>query len=251
MQFYVVYSMQLVSFWCLYEITGITNCGNLYLSMLLTKFVGYQRVQLKSNILFPLDYWQQHRNEKVELQYLLKNSQDKLEQQLKVCNDQLERLARTDMLVKDLYVENSYLIANVQRLEQRCHMLAQCNSNSSSVWTVPCFWLCGMLIFSSEQISTWWCARVIVRQVWIFICSTKANCFIIYVCYIVWSELWLISKELHFISRLLNYYYIKYYYMRCCNVSYLQNIFTLSVEFSAPFSFSWMKKKLVNCLIKV
>lgn len=79
------------------------------------------------------DYWQQHRGEKAELQYLLKTSQDKLEQQVKVCNDQLERLARTDMLVKDLYVENSYLVANVQRLEQQCHMLAQCTSNSSSV----------------------------------------------------------------------------------------------------------------------
>lgn len=49
---------------------------------------------------------------------------------MKICNHQLEQLARTDMLVKDLYVENSYLIANVQRLEQQCHLLAQTNTNS-------------------------------------------------------------------------------------------------------------------------
>lgn len=84
-------------------------------------------------ILSFLDCWQQHRGEKAELQFLLKTSQEKLEQQLKICNHQLEQLARTDMLVKDLYVENSYLIANVQRLEQQCHLLAQTNSNSCSV----------------------------------------------------------------------------------------------------------------------
>lgn len=52
---------------------------------------------------------------------------------MRLCNEQLERLARTDMLVKDLYIENSYLVANVQRLEKQCHMLTQYNSASSSV----------------------------------------------------------------------------------------------------------------------
>lgn len=67
------------------------------------------------------------------MQCILRSHQEKLEQQVRICNDQLERLARSDMLVKELYVENSYLIAKVQRLEQQCHILAQCNSNSSSV----------------------------------------------------------------------------------------------------------------------
>ncbi|KAB0794400.1 hypothetical protein PPYR_11239 [Photinus pyralis] len=77
--------------------------------------------------------WQQYRGEKAELQYMLKSSQEKLEYQMRVCNDQLERLTKTDILVKDLYVENSYLVANVQRLESQCHMLTQYNSASSSV----------------------------------------------------------------------------------------------------------------------
>ncbi|KAK5644715.1 hypothetical protein RI129_006015 [Pyrocoelia pectoralis] len=77
--------------------------------------------------------WQQYRGEKAELQYLLKTNQEKLEHQMRVCNDQLERLTKTDILVKDLYVENSYLVANVQRLEKQCHMLTQYNSASSSV----------------------------------------------------------------------------------------------------------------------
>lgn len=64
---------------------------------------------------------------------MLKTNQEKLEQQIRVCNEQLERLAKTDMLVKDLYVENSYLVANVQRLEKQCHLLTQYNSASSSV----------------------------------------------------------------------------------------------------------------------
>ncbi|KAF5279174.1 hypothetical protein FQR65_LT03421 [Abscondita terminalis] len=77
--------------------------------------------------------WQQYRDEKTDLQYMLKNSQDKLENQMRVCNDQLERLARTDVLVKDLYVENSYLLAKVQRLEKQCYLRTQLNSESSSM----------------------------------------------------------------------------------------------------------------------
>lgn len=45
----------------------------------------------------------------------------------------MERLARTDILVKDLYVENAYLVANVQTLQQHCQVLVQMTSDSSSV----------------------------------------------------------------------------------------------------------------------
>lgn len=77
--------------------------------------------------------WQQQRSEKAELQFHLKHNQEKLDIQTRICNDQLDRLARADTLVKELYVENSYLIANVHRLEQQVHMLANCNATSSSV----------------------------------------------------------------------------------------------------------------------
>lgn len=63
--------------------------------------------------------WQQHREEINELQIQMKTLH--------------EKLARSDMLIKDLYVENTYLIANNQRLEHRCHMLVQCSSESTSV----------------------------------------------------------------------------------------------------------------------
>ncbi|KAG5859990.1 hypothetical protein JTB14_003183, partial [Gonioctena quinquepunctata] len=74
--------------------------------------------------------WLQSRDERSDLHSRLKYFQDKLAQQLRITKEQLDKLERTDLLVKDLYVENSYLIANVQRLEQQCHMLAQCNSSS-------------------------------------------------------------------------------------------------------------------------
>lgn len=64
---------------------------------------------------------------------------------------QVDRLARTDILVKDLYVENACLVAAVQRLEQHCHVLVQMAPDSSSVW----IWL------SLLQI---WMVRVNVRE---------------------------------------------------------------------------------------
>ncbi|KAJ8955160.1 hypothetical protein NQ318_009053 [Aromia moschata] len=78
-------------------------------------------------------YWQQFRGERADLHSKLKYLQEKLDQQVRISNEQLDKLERTDLLVKDLYIENAYLIASVQRLEQQCHMLAQCNSSSSSV----------------------------------------------------------------------------------------------------------------------
>lgn len=78
-------------------------------------------------------YWQQFRGERAELQAKLKFCQEKLDQQMRICNEQLEKLQRNDLFVKDLYVENAYLFANVERLEKQCRMLAQVNSCSSSV----------------------------------------------------------------------------------------------------------------------
>lgn len=79
------------------------------------------------------EYFQQFRADRAEYQCKLKFLQEKLEQQVRICNDQLQKLERTDQLVKEMYVENSYLIANVQRLEQQCHIMKQCSANSSTV----------------------------------------------------------------------------------------------------------------------
>lgn len=43
----------------------------------------------------------------------------RLESQTVAVADQMQRLAKADILVKELFVENSHLRANVQRLEQQ------------------------------------------------------------------------------------------------------------------------------------
>ncbi|XP_017779108.1 PREDICTED: blastoderm-specific protein 25D isoform X2 [Nicrophorus vespilloides] len=78
-------------------------------------------------------WWQQCKSDRAKLQYYLKDYQDKFEHQIRLTNELQDRLARNDLLVKDLFVNNAYLIAKNQRLEQQCYMLTQCNSNSKSV----------------------------------------------------------------------------------------------------------------------
>ncbi|XP_012266403.2 blastoderm-specific protein 25D isoform X1 [Athalia rosae] len=77
--------------------------------------------------------WKQHRNEITDLQFVLRGTQEKLQQQLQAYKEQAERLARADVLAKDLYLENTYLMASIERLEQHCHMLTQCSTKSTSV----------------------------------------------------------------------------------------------------------------------
>ncbi|XP_050310369.1 ninein isoform X2 [Anthonomus grandis grandis] len=78
-------------------------------------------------------YWQQFRGERAELQTKLKFCQEKLDHQMRVCNEHLDKLQRNDLFVKDLFVENAYLFANVERLEKQCRMLVQARDCSSSV----------------------------------------------------------------------------------------------------------------------
>ncbi|XP_059617034.1 blastoderm-specific protein 25D [Phlebotomus argentipes] len=56
--------------------------------------------------------WQQQRSEISELR-------NRLEAQSIIITEQAQRLANADILVKDLYVENSHLTSNMQRLEQQ------------------------------------------------------------------------------------------------------------------------------------
>lgn len=56
--------------------------------------------------------WQHQRSEMAEMS-------NRLEAQSIVIADQAKRLASNDILVKDLYVENTHLAAQVQRLEQQ------------------------------------------------------------------------------------------------------------------------------------
>lgn len=61
---------------------------------------------------FFVETWHQQRQELNELY-------GRLEAQSIVISEQATRLASADLLVKDLYVENSHLTATIQRMEQQ------------------------------------------------------------------------------------------------------------------------------------
>ncbi|XP_045474445.1 ninein [Harmonia axyridis] len=71
------------------------------------------------------------RYEQQEFQLMLKQSQEEMERYMRICKELSEKLMKTDLLVKELYVENSYLIANVQRLEQQNTFFAHCSTSNS------------------------------------------------------------------------------------------------------------------------
>lgn len=73
--------------------------------------------------------WQQQRTE-------INDLRGTLEKQSIIINEQVQRLANSDLLVKDLYVENSQLTAAIQRLEQqrsRSNILLQQHQGMSSM----------------------------------------------------------------------------------------------------------------------
>lgn len=59
-----------------------------------------------------VEAWRQHQVDLNELH-------SRIEAQAVLIADQTQRLQNADILVKDLYVENSHLTATVQRLEQQ------------------------------------------------------------------------------------------------------------------------------------
>lgn len=69
----------------------------------------FANVSIKFSI---LETWHQQRQELNELR-------NRLEAQSIVISEQATRLASADLLVKDLYVENSHLTATIQRMEQQ------------------------------------------------------------------------------------------------------------------------------------
>lgn len=81
-----------------------------------------------------LEYtWKQHCNEVADLQQVLKDTQESLKYQINVNSMHMEKLTKSDLLLKDLYIENAYLKANVESLGERCHSLAHLSSQSTSV----------------------------------------------------------------------------------------------------------------------
>ncbi|XP_049282383.1 blastoderm-specific protein 25D isoform X2 [Anopheles funestus] len=86
-----------------------------------------QQQQYSESILHQI--WQQQRSE-------INDLRNRLEAQCIVISDQAARLANNDILVKDMYAENSQLMLQVQRLEHQCNranwMQQYSQSNSSS-----------------------------------------------------------------------------------------------------------------------
>uniref|UniRef100_A0A182PMC5 EF-hand domain-containing protein n=1 Tax=Anopheles epiroticus TaxID=199890 RepID=A0A182PMC5_9DIPT len=71
-----------------------------------------QQQQYTESILHQI--WQQQRSE-------INDLRNRLEAQCAVISDQAARLANNDILVKDMYAENSQLMLQVQRLEHQCN----------------------------------------------------------------------------------------------------------------------------------
>uniref|UniRef100_A0A182TAH3 Uncharacterized protein n=1 Tax=Anopheles maculatus TaxID=74869 RepID=A0A182TAH3_9DIPT len=89
-----------------------------------------QQQQYTESILHQI--WQQQRSE-------INDLRNRLEAQCTVISDQAARLANNDILVKDMYAENSQLMLQVQRLEHQCNRAnwmqqysSQSNSSSGS-----------------------------------------------------------------------------------------------------------------------
>ncbi|XP_014467588.1 PREDICTED: blastoderm-specific protein 25D isoform X2 [Dinoponera quadriceps] len=75
----------------------------------------------------------QHQTELLELQCLLRNTQERLQVQVQTTVDQADRLASTDILVKDLYIENACLMEHIKRLQERCLILSGLNVETTSM----------------------------------------------------------------------------------------------------------------------
>ncbi|XP_008553801.1 blastoderm-specific protein 25D [Microplitis demolitor] len=77
--------------------------------------------------------WKQHYSERSSLEHVLKETQASLKQYLAANKIQMQKLAKSDLLIKDLYVENTHLKAKVDRLSERCIVLENCEAKSTSV----------------------------------------------------------------------------------------------------------------------
>ncbi|XP_014234040.1 blastoderm-specific protein 25D [Trichogramma pretiosum] len=69
--------------------------------------------------------WKQHMLETADLRCIIKNTENKLNQQIKLYKEQTEKLTKADFLAKELYVENAQLTETIKRLEQHCQILTQ------------------------------------------------------------------------------------------------------------------------------
>lgn len=74
--------------------------------------------------------WQQQHNELSELR-------NRLETQGMIMTEQTQRLANADVLVKELYVENSHLTATIQRLEQQMCRVNLIHQHQQSLSGLP------------------------------------------------------------------------------------------------------------------
>ncbi|XP_059473957.1 blastoderm-specific protein 25D isoform X2 [Neocloeon triangulifer] len=67
----------------------------------------------------------QHSAEVAGLQAAIQAGQMRLQQQMVICEQQMEKLAQTDMMAREVYLENAMLTKSVERLEKQCIFLSQ------------------------------------------------------------------------------------------------------------------------------
>ncbi|XP_044013884.1 protein PFC0760c [Aphidius gifuensis] len=85
-----------------------------------------------SNNIFDKIY-KQHNDEVNDLQLSLNNIQLNLQKQLSLNTIQLDKLTKSDMLIKELFIENSYLKSKIDKLDKKIHLLTNFNDESTSV----------------------------------------------------------------------------------------------------------------------
>lgn len=95
---------------CFIQKTVLSPEDRIFTLLKLYLFISFLLFSL--HFVITSESWQQQRTELHELR-------NTVETQVLIINEQNQRLTNSDLLVKDLYVENSQLTAAIQRLEQQ------------------------------------------------------------------------------------------------------------------------------------
>ncbi|XP_058793217.1 blastoderm-specific protein 25D [Phymastichus coffea] len=77
--------------------------------------------------------WKQHVAETNNLHCIIKSTEDKLNQQIKINKELNEKLMKGDLLTKELFVENSQNLETIKRLEQHCQILTESRIESTLI----------------------------------------------------------------------------------------------------------------------
>ncbi|OXU25716.1 hypothetical protein TSAR_014405 [Trichomalopsis sarcophagae] len=101
-------------------------CAKLYAQEQKQKYMQvYYQTQQKNSEQYLQEIYKQHLLDMSNLQFVIKATEDKLNRQIKLNQEQKDKLTKNDFLTKELYVENAQLTETIKRLEQHCQILTQ------------------------------------------------------------------------------------------------------------------------------